>query len=118
MVDDGIAYVRLTRFTRNCASEVEQAILELTDENELKGLVLDLRGNPGGLLNESVSLCNLFIDKNEEVVSTKGKIKDWEKSYKTMKEPLDKDLYRLHYKYHSDFQVYPLRFLFPIFFLD
>ena len=92
MVDDGIAYVRLTRFTRNCASEVEEAILELTDENEVKGLVLDLRGNPGGLLNESVSLCNLFIDKNQEVVSTKGKIKDWEKSYKTMKEPLDKEL--------------------------
>ena len=44
MVDDGIAYVRLTRFTRNCASEVEEAILELTDENEVKGLVLDLRG--------------------------------------------------------------------------
>ena len=92
MVDDGIAYVRLTRFTRNCASEVEEAILELTDENDLKGLILDLRGNPGGLLNESVSLCNLFIDKNQEVVSTKGKIKDWEKSYKTMKEPLDKEL--------------------------
>lgn len=92
MVDDGIAYVRLTRFTRNCASEVEEAILELSDENEVKGLVLDLRGNPGGLLNESVSLCNLFIDKNQEVVSTKGKIKDWEKSYKTMKEPLDKEL--------------------------
>mgnify|MGYP003302865353 CR=1 FL=1 len=81
MVDDGIAYVRLTRFTRNCASDVEEAILELTDENEVKGLELDLRGNPGGLLNESVSLCNLFIDKNQEVVSTKGKIKDWEKSY-------------------------------------
>lgn len=92
MVDDGIAYVRLTRFTRNCASEVEEAILELTNENEVKGLVLDLRGNPGGLLNESVSLCNLFIDKNQEVVSTKGKIKDWEKSYKTMKEPLYKEL--------------------------
>ena len=92
MVDDGIAYVRLTRFTRNCASEVEEAILELTNENDVKGLVLDLRGNPGGLLNESVSLCNLFIDKNQEVVSTKGKIKDWEKSYKTMKEPLYKEL--------------------------
>lgn len=92
MVDDGIAYVRLTRFTRNCSSEVEEAILELTNENDVKGLVLDLRGNPGGLLNESVSLCNLFIDKNQEVVSTKGKIKDWEKSYKTMKEPLYKEL--------------------------
>ena len=92
MVDDGIAYVRLTRFTRNCASEVEEAITRLIDENDVKGLVLDLRGNPGGLLNESVSLCNLFIDKNQEVVSTKGKIKDWEKSYKTSKEPFDKEI--------------------------
>ena len=92
MVDDGIAYVRLSRFTRNCAREVEEAITHLTDENDVKGLVLDLRGNPGGLLNESVSLCNLFIDKNQEVVSTKGKIKDWEKSYKTSKEPFDKEI--------------------------
>jgi len=92
MVDDGIAYVRLTRFTRNCASEVEEAITRLIDENDVKGLVLDLRGNPGGLLNESVRLCNLFIDKNLEVVSTKGKIKDWEKSYKTSKEPFDKEI--------------------------
>jgi len=92
MVDDGIAYVRLRSFTRNCANEVKEAITQLKDENDVKGLVLDLRSNPGGLLNESVSLCNLFIDKNQEVVSTKGKIKDWEKSYKTSKEPLDKEL--------------------------
>ncbi|MCS5663260.1 MAG: S41 family peptidase [Flavobacteriales bacterium] len=92
MVDDGIAYVRLRSFTRNCTNEVKEAITQLKDENDVKGLVLDLRSNPGGLLNESVSLCNLFIDKNQEVVSTKGKIKDWEKSYKTSKEPLDKEL--------------------------
>ena len=62
MVDDGIAYVRLTRFTRNCASEVQEAILELTNENVVKGLVLDLRGNPGGLLNESVKIANFFVN--------------------------------------------------------
>ena len=92
MVADGIGYVRLRSFTRNCSNEVKEAIMELKDENELKGLVLDLRSNPGGLLNESVNLCNLFIDKGQEVVSTKGKIKDWEKSYKTSKDPLDRDL--------------------------
>ncbi|MDG1850150.1 MAG: S41 family peptidase [Flavobacteriales bacterium] len=92
VVADGIGYVRLRSFTRNCSNEVKEAILELKDENELKGLVLDLRSNPGGLLNESVNLCNLFIDKGQEVVSTKGKIKDWEKSYKTSKDPLDRDL--------------------------
>ena len=92
MVEDGIAYVRLRSFTRNCSKEVKDAIIELKEENDVKGLVLDLRSNPGGLLNESVNLCNLFIDKGLEVVSTKGKIKDWEKSYKTKKEPLDKEM--------------------------
>jgi carboxyl-terminal processing protease len=92
IVDEGIAYVRLRSFTRNCSKEVKDAIVELKEEHEVKGLILDLRSNPGGLLNESVNLCNLFIDKGQEVVSTKGKIKDWEKSYKTSKEPLDKEI--------------------------
>ena len=92
MISDGIAYLRLRSFTRNCASEVASAINELKNQNEVKALVLDLRGNPGGLLNESVSICNLFIDKGEEVVSTKGKIKEWEKSYKTSKTPLDSQI--------------------------
>ena len=92
IVDEGIAYVRLRSFTRNCSKEVNDAIVELKEEHEVKGLILDLRSNPGGLLNESVNLCNLFIDKGQEVVSTKGKIKDWEKSYKTSKEPLDKEI--------------------------
>jgi len=92
MVDDGIAYLRLRSFTRNCANEVKQAIEKLKDENDVQGLILDLRGNPGGLLNESVDLCNLFIDKGQEVVSTKGKIKEWEKSYKTHHNPLDTEL--------------------------
>tara|TARA_B100001093_G_scaffold513574_1_gene585788 strand:- start:664 stop:2316 length:1653 start_codon:yes stop_codon:yes gene_type:complete len=92
MIADGIAYLRLRSFTRNCASEVAEAIIELKDQYDVKALVFDLRGNPGGLLNESVSICNLFIDKGEEVVSTKGKIKEWEKSYKTIKAPLDAEI--------------------------
>ncbi len=92
IVEDSIGYVRLRSFTRNCTNEVKDAITKLKEEKDLKGLVLDLRGNPGGLLNESVSLCNLFIDKGQEVVSTRGKIKEWEKSYKTKREPFDKDI--------------------------
>ena len=92
MVSEGIAYLRLRSFTRHCATEVKDAIIKLKDENEVTGLVLDLRGNPGGLLNESVDLCNLFIEKGQEVVSTKGKIKEWEKSYKTHKNPLDLEI--------------------------
>lgn len=92
MVEDGIAYVRLRSFTRNCAQEVKDAIKTLQSENDVTGLVLDLRSNPGGLLNESVSLCNLFIEKGQEVVFTRGKIKEWDKSYKTSTNPLDLEL--------------------------
>ena len=92
MMDEHIAYVRLRSFTRNCANEVREAIKSLQQENNVKGLVLDLRGNPGGLLNESVSLCNIFLEKGQEVVSTKGKIKEWDKVYNTKGSPLDTEL--------------------------
>ena len=88
-VEEGIAYVRLRSFTKNCANDLKNAIKDLQKEQEMKGLILDLRSNPGGLLNESVDIVNLFVEKGEEVVSTKGKIKSWEKSYITTKNPLD-----------------------------
>ena len=88
-VEEGIAYVRLRSFTRNCANDLKNAIKGLQKEQEMKGLILDLRSNPGGLLNESVDIVNLFVAKGEEVVSTKGKIKSWEKSYFANKTPLD-----------------------------
>ena len=83
------AYVKLNRFTRGCAEEVRQALLDLESKEEFNKIILDLRGNPGGLLNESVELCNLFIPKNESVVSTKGRNSDWNKIYKTKKKPYD-----------------------------
>ena len=55
-------------------------------------MILDLRGNPGGLLNEAVNTTNLFVDKGLKVVSTKGKVKDWDKDYITLNKPLDKDI--------------------------
>tara|TARA_A100001015_G_scaffold295475_1_gene374494 strand:- start:448 stop:2097 length:1650 start_codon:yes stop_codon:yes gene_type:complete len=92
VVSDNIGYIKLRSFTRNCANEVKRAILSLKKQNNLQGLILDLRGNPGGLLNESINICNLFMAKGLEVVSTKGKIDDWDKSYKTRQEPLDKEI--------------------------
>ena len=88
-LEDGIAYIRLRSFTRNCANDLKSAITDLKKEGDLKGLILDLRSNPGGLLNESVDIVNLFVEKGEEVVSTKGKIKSWDKSYVANKNPLD-----------------------------
>lgn len=83
------AYVKLSRFTRGCAEEVKKALIDLENKEEFDNIILDLRGNPGGLLNESVDLCNLFISKNETVVSTKGRNNDWNKVYKTRKEAYD-----------------------------
>jgi carboxyl-terminal processing protease len=91
-IEDGIGYVKLRSFTRNCSKDIKKAIEELKAEGELKGLILDLRSNPGGLLNESVDIVNLFIEKGEEIVSTKGKIKSWEKSYVANNKPLDTEV--------------------------
>ena len=88
MLDDNTAYIRLSSFTANCSKEVEKAFLELK-ENNPKGLVLDLRGNPGGLLMEAVKIVNLFVPKGEEIVSTRGKVKQWDKTYNAMANPID-----------------------------
>ncbi len=91
-VKDGIGYIKLRSFTRNCSKDIKNAIEDLKKEEELKGLILDLRSNPGGLLNESVDIVNLFVEKGEEVVSTRGKIKSWEKSYIANNKPLDTEV--------------------------
>jgi len=91
-IQDGIGYVKLRSFTRNCTKDIKEAIQELKDEAELKGLILDLRSNPGGLLNEAVNIVNLFVEKGEKVVSTKGKIKSWEKSYIAANKPFDTEV--------------------------
>jgi carboxyl-terminal processing protease len=82
--DNDIAYVRLTQFTDGCARQVKFALDSLKGvQPKLKGVVLDLRNNPGGLLNEAVDMCNLFLDKGQLVVSTKGKLAELDKDYKT-----------------------------------
>lgn len=88
IIRDGIAYVALTQFTRDAAKNVKNALLKVKKSNpQIKGIVLDLRGNPGGLLTEAVELTNLFVPKGERVVTTKGKVKEWDRSFKTLKSP-------------------------------
>lgn len=82
-----MAFVRLSQFTPNCARQVKDALDSLktaAGSSGLKGVVLDLRGNPGGLLDEAVALCNLFVERGQLVVSTKGKMEEWDKDFKTM----------------------------------
>lgn len=82
--EKNIAYVRLTQFTPACARIVRAALDSLkTAQPKLMGVMLDLRSNPGGLLDEAINLCNVFIDRGQLVVSTKGKMADWDKEYKT-----------------------------------
>lgn len=88
MVSEDIGYVRLTDFTTEAGNEVKNAVLELKG-NGAKKIILDLRGNPGGLLEEAVNVSNVFIGKGKEVVTTRGKLKNWTKTYSTLDEPAD-----------------------------
>jgi carboxyl-terminal processing protease len=92
MLNEDVGYIKLTGFTENAAGEVKDALLKLKSENNCKRLVLDLRDNPGGLLREAVEIVNLFTEKGIEVVFTKGKVKDWDKSYKTLNPPVDNSI--------------------------
>lgn len=91
MIDSSIGYIKLDDFTPNAGKEVRDAVVSLKKSGATK-LILDLRENPGGLLNEAVNIVSLFIPKGEEVVSTKGKVKEWNKTYSTLDSPLDKEL--------------------------
>ncbi len=91
MVDPKTGYVRFTSFTQNCTEEVKKALTELNKSGAQK-IILDLRGNPGGLLTEAVEIVNLFVAKGNEVVSTKGKVKQFDEDFKTTKEALDENI--------------------------
>lgn len=85
-----IAYVKLTQFTPGCTRLVRNALDSLKEVNPAyKAVVLDLRNNPGGLLDEAVGVCNLFIERGQLVVSTRGKLKEMDKDYKTPALPWD-----------------------------
>ncbi len=93
MAEPGIGYVSLHQFTRNAAEDLQKAIAELKKQDpNLKGLVLDLRGNPGGLLHEAVAISNLFVAKGEKIVETRGKVEGSYKRYNAENDPLDVNL--------------------------
>lgn len=89
ILDDGVAYINVSTFTEKVGLNVENTLRQLQDKGEVKSIVLDLRGNGGGLLNEAVNLVNVFVPKKQLVVETKGKIVDWDRSFRTLNPPLE-----------------------------
>lgn len=89
MLDKETGYIRLSNFTVDCTERVKIALIDLKEKQGAKSLVLDLRSNPGGLLMEAVRIANLFIPKGQEIVSTKGKVKQWDKVYMATENPVD-----------------------------
>lgn len=92
MVNEHIGLIRLSNFTEKAGQEVRDALTNLKANNDLKGVILDLRGNPGGLLNEAVNVSNVFIDKAQEIVSTKGKVSEWDKTFRTVNPAVDTEI--------------------------
>ncbi len=91
MVSGEVGYIHLSDFTTGASREVKNALTELKAKGAKK-LILDLRDNPGGLLSEAVNISNLFVAKDAEIVSTKGKVTDWNKVYTALNPPADTEI--------------------------
>jgi carboxyl-terminal processing protease len=91
MIDSKTGYIRFTNFTQNCIDDVKSALNDLKSKNAQQ-IILDLRGNPGGLLTEAVEIVNLFVPEGNEVVSTKGKVKQFDEDFKTTRQPVDEKI--------------------------
>ncbi len=88
MIDDKIGYIVLKKFNKKTTTQTKEALLSLKEEGATQ-IILDLRGNPGGLLREAINIVNLFVPKGELIVTTKSKVKKYNKTYITKKEPVD-----------------------------
>lgn len=91
MVNDEVGYIQLNDFTATAAKEVKSAFSELKAAG-MKKLIFDLRGNPGGLLNMSVEICNVFLPKDQLIVETRGKVADWNKKFMSTEIPMDTEI--------------------------
>ena len=94
LINNNTAYIKLTQFKRRSSQEVKDALIDLDSlaNNELTGLILDLRNNPGGLLRECLEIVNLFVPKNDTILTAKGKNTAWNKTYITKKDALYENL--------------------------
>ena len=88
VTDDKIGYLHFGSFTTRSADRMKKTVQDLKEKGATS-LIMDLRGNGGGILDEAVDVVNLFVPKGEEIVSTKGKVKQWDRTYLTRNQPLD-----------------------------
>ena len=88
-LDKKVGYIKLNGFTQTASKELLAAFKDLKETNQITSLIIDLRGNGGGLLNEAINIVNIFVEKGQEVVSTKGKVKQWDKVHKALNDPVD-----------------------------
>lgn len=91
LVGGNIGYIKLDDFTPGAAKEVADAVSDLKKQGATK-IIIDLRDNPGGLMHEAINIVNLFIPRDKEVVSTKGKVPEWNKTYYTLNSPQDTEI--------------------------
>ncbi|HEY3430321.1 MAG TPA: S41 family peptidase, partial [Cyclobacteriaceae bacterium] len=91
MIGTDVAYIKLDDFTPGAAKEVSDALAKLKEQGAKK-LIIDLRDNPGGLMHEAINIVNLFVPRDKEVVSTKGKVPEWNKTYYTLNNPVDTEI--------------------------
>jgi len=93
MADSGIGYINLRVFSETAAADVKKALLDLKKQNpELKGLILDVRDNPGGLLQEAVKISGMFVPQGQLIASTKGKKPEWNTEFPSREQPIDTSL--------------------------
>lgn len=92
MLNDHTAYIKLTGFTQHAGREVREALQKLRSENQVDGLILDLRGNGGGLMHEAVNIANLFIEKGQLIVNTRGRLEDRSTTHRTLNNPMDLEI--------------------------
>jgi len=92
VLDGNVGYINLSSFTDKSAEVFKEAFLDLKNNKKIESLIIDLRSNPGGILSEAVKITNLFVDKKSTVVYTKGKVTQWDETYKATKDPIDKEI--------------------------
>jgi carboxyl-terminal processing protease len=92
MLDDETGYIVLTTFSQRAGGNVQDAFKALQSEHNPKQVILDLRNNGGGFLIEAVNICNIFLGKGNEIVYTRAKIPEWDRSFKTLNTPIDTEI--------------------------